>query len=54
MKPNFTVYPTLRVGATRAAGEGVQATPADTWGKATSSGPVAPEPTEWTGKLELR
>jgi hypothetical protein len=54
MKPNFTVYPTLRAGATRAAGEGAQAPPADGWGKATSPGPAAPEPTEWTDKLELR
>jgi hypothetical protein len=54
MKPNFTVYPMLRAGATRAVGEGAQAPPADSWGKATSSGPAAPEPTEWTDKLELR
>ena len=54
MKPNFTVYPTLRADATRAAGEGSQATPAETFGKATTSGPATPEPTEWTDKLELR
>jgi len=54
MKPNFIVYPTLRAGATRAAGEGPPATPADTFGKATPAEPVTPEPTEWTDKLELR
>ena len=54
MKPNFIVYPTLRAGATRAAGEGPPATPADTFGKATPAEPVSPEPTEWTDKLELR
>jgi hypothetical protein len=54
MKPNFIAYPTLRAGATRAAGEGTQATPADAWGKATTSGSASPEPTEWTDKLELR
>ena len=54
MKPNFTVYPTLRASATRAVGEGSQAPPADSGGRATSAGPVAPEPTEWTDKLELR
>jgi hypothetical protein len=54
MKPNFIAYPTLRAGATRAAGEGAQATPADTFGKASPPGPTAPEPTEWTDKLGLR
>lgn len=54
MKPNFIAYPTLRAGATRAAGEAAPATPADTFGKAPTSGPAAPEPTEWTDKLGLR
>jgi hypothetical protein len=53
MKPNFTVNPTLRAGATRAVGEGSRATPADAWGKAPTSGPPAPEPPDWTDKLEL-